>query len=148
MAAEPLCRWSYILEDHHSNITNIATGTCNTEVSGKQGSFHALVSDQIDKLLNTCICVKTLQTARCPLVQFPRRVRSRQAVKEERVIAPPKVPGGNWAQSGSGSQNKRYKIPFPWSKGEAAVTVLISCSEFIPPLFLQCNNTMHFNQSK
>lgn len=71
-----------------------------------------------------------------------------QAGSEGRVIAPPKVPGDNWAQSGSGSQNKRYKIPFPWSKGEAAVTVLISCSEFIPPLFLQCNNTMHFNQSK
>lgn len=66
----------------------------------------------------------------------------------EGAVAPPKVPNNNWAQSGSGLQIKRYKIPFPWSKGEAAVTVLISCSEFIPPLFLWCNNTMHFNQSK
>lgn len=27
----------------------------------KQGSFHALVSDQIDKLLSACISVKILQ---------------------------------------------------------------------------------------
>lgn len=71
-----------------------------------------------------------------------------QQAVQDRVAAPPKVPDNNWAQGGTGLQTKRYKIPFPWSKGEAAVTVLISCSEFIPPLFLQCHNTMHFNQSK
>lgn len=57
----------------------------------KVNAKHALVSDQIDKLLHMCenIAIPTLFS--CP----PSLEGEEQAVKEQRVVAPPKVPDNN-----------------------------------------------------